>query len=98
MKRLLGFGAAIAALTYFFDPQNGARRRNMTRDRFLSLFRQGGRTAERAGRAVAAEAHGLPLWRYLGGTAARTREMRRSELVTVPSFSAQLAAGSSTSA
>ena len=33
-----------------------------------------------------------------GGTAARTREMRRSELVTVPSFSAQLAAGSSTSA
>ena len=32
------------------------------------------------------------------GTAARTREMRRSELVTVPSFSPQLAAGSSTSA
>ena len=33
-----------------------------------------------------------------GGTAARTREMRRSELVTVPSFSAQLVAGSNTSA
>ena len=32
------------------------------------------------------------------GTAARTREMRRSELVTVPSFSLQLVAGSSTSA
>ncbi len=59
MKRLLGFGAAIGALTWFFDPQNGARRRNMTRDRFLALFRQGGRKAGRAGRAVAAEAHGL---------------------------------------
>jgi hypothetical protein len=59
MKRLLGFGAAIAAMTYFFDPQNGARRRNMTRDRFLAFFRQGGRTAGRAGRAVAAEAYGV---------------------------------------
>jgi hypothetical protein len=59
MKRLLGFGAAIAALTYFFDPQNGARRRNMTRDRIVAFFRRGGRTAGRAGRAVAAETHGL---------------------------------------
>jgi osmotically-inducible protein OsmY len=59
MKRLLGFGAAVAALTYFFDPQDGARRRNMTRDRALSFFRQGGRKAGRAGRAVASEAHGL---------------------------------------
>src|SRR5215218_5982979 len=59
MKRVLGFGAAIAALTWFFDPQNGARRRNMTRDRVLTLFRQGGRKAERAGRTVAAEAYGL---------------------------------------
>jgi osmotically-inducible protein OsmY len=53
---LAGIGAAIA---YFFDPQNGARRRNMTRDRVLGFFRQGGRRAERAGRAVAAEAYGL---------------------------------------
>jgi hypothetical protein len=59
MKRLLGFGGAIAAATYFFDPQNGARRRNMARDRALAFFRQGGRTAERAGRAVASEAYGL---------------------------------------
>jgi osmotically-inducible protein OsmY len=59
MKRVLGFGAAIAALTWFFAPQNGARRRNMTRDRVLALFRQGGRKAERAGRTVAAEAYGL---------------------------------------
>jgi hypothetical protein len=59
MKRVLGFGAAIAALTWFFDPQNGARRRNMARDRFVAFFRQGGRKAGRAGRAVAAEAYGL---------------------------------------
>ena len=59
MKRLLGFGAAVAAATWFFDPQHGARRRNMARDRFLAFFRQGGRRAERAGRAVASEAYGL---------------------------------------
>jgi osmotically-inducible protein OsmY len=59
MKRLLGLGAAIAAFTYFFDPQNGARRRNMTRDRVLAFFRQGGRKAGQAGRAVASEAYGL---------------------------------------
>jgi hypothetical protein len=59
MKRLLGIGAAVAALTYFFDPQNGARRRNMARDRALALFRSGGHTASRAGRTVAAEAYGL---------------------------------------
>ena len=59
MRRLLGFAAAIGALTYFFDPQNGARRRNMTRDRVAAFFRQGGQTAGRAGRVVASEAYGL---------------------------------------
>jgi osmotically-inducible protein OsmY len=59
MKRLLGFGAAIAALTYFFDPQDGARRRNMTRDRTLAFFRQGGRKAGRATKAVTSEAQAL---------------------------------------
>jgi osmotically-inducible protein OsmY len=59
MKRLLGIGAAAAALTYFFDPQNGARRRSQARDRVLALFHRGGRKAGRAGEAVAAEAHGL---------------------------------------
>ena len=59
MKRLLGVGAGIAALTYFFDPQNGARRRSLARDRFLGFLRQGGRKAGRARRAVASEAHGL---------------------------------------
>jgi osmotically-inducible protein OsmY len=59
MKRLLGIGAAAAALTYFLDPENGARRRNVARDRALALFRQGGRKASRAGRNVASEAYGL---------------------------------------
>jgi hypothetical protein len=59
MKILLVFAGIGAALAYFFDPQNGVRRRNMTRDQTLAFFRQGGRKAERAGRAVAAEAYGL---------------------------------------
>jgi len=60
MKRVLTLGAAIgAALTWFFDPQNGARRRNTTRDRLLAFFRKSGRKAERAGRTVASEAYGF---------------------------------------
>ncbi len=59
MRRLvLGTGLG-ALLSFFFDPQSGRRRRNMTRDRVLALFRRGGRKAERAGRAVAAEAYGV---------------------------------------
>jgi osmotically-inducible protein OsmY len=59
MKFFALFAGIGAALAYFFDPQNGARRRNMTRDRTLGSFRQSGRKAERAGRTVAAEAYGL---------------------------------------
>ena len=59
MRRLIGFGAAVAALTYFFDPQNGARRRNVARDRILAFFRQSGRKAGRAGRAAASQAYGI---------------------------------------
>ena len=59
MKRLaLGAGVS-AALAYFFDPQSGARRRNVTRDRVLAFFRRRGREAERAGRGAAAQAYGL---------------------------------------
>jgi osmotically-inducible protein OsmY len=57
--RGLRFAALGAALTYFFDPQNGALRRNMARDRFLAFFRRRGREAARAGRGMAAEAYGL---------------------------------------
>ena len=59
MKPFLLLAGIGAALAYFFDPQNGARRRNMTRDRTLAFFRQGGRKAERAGRTVGSQASGL---------------------------------------
>jgi BON domain len=59
MKPFLLLAGIGAALAYFFDPQNGARRRNMTRDRTLAFFRQGGRKAERAGRVVGSQATGL---------------------------------------
>ena len=55
----MGFalGAALgAALAFFFDPNNGRRRRALAVDRTGAFFR--GR-ARRAGRAVAAEAYGV---------------------------------------
>jgi osmotically-inducible protein OsmY len=54
--RFLRLAAIGAALVYFFDPQQGARRRNMLRDRTLAFFRRGGR---RAARRVGAKAYGL---------------------------------------
>jgi hypothetical protein len=59
MRKLISLAALAAAATYFLDPQNGKRRRAMTRDRVTALFRRAGRKGERAGRAVAAEATGL---------------------------------------
>jgi osmotically-inducible protein OsmY len=60
MKRFLAAAAALgAALTYFFDPQNGKRRRKGLVDRTAGFFRHSGRRAGRAGRLVASEAYGL---------------------------------------
>ncbi len=59
MKGRTVFTAVGAALMYFFDPQQGARRRNMTRDRTLAIFRRAGRRSARLGRGVAAEAYGV---------------------------------------
>lgn len=59
MLRLLRLTAIGAALMYFFDPQDGARRRNMARDRMLAFFRQRSRDAAGGGRAVAAESYGV---------------------------------------
>lgn len=59
MKKLIGLGAAIAALTYFFDPQQGRTRRAQLQQRLPALFRGGGREAARLGRTASAEAYGL---------------------------------------
>jgi hypothetical protein len=56
-KRLLIVSAFSAVGAYFLDPDQGARRRNLARDRALALLRRGGREA--AGQA-----------RYAGGSAA----------------------------
>jgi osmotically-inducible protein OsmY len=56
MKKLFTLPAFGAALMFFFDPENGKRRRHMAVDRTTSFFRKrGGRLA----RGVAAEAEGL---------------------------------------
>ena len=59
MRKLLTLAGLGAALTYFFDPQSGARRRNVTRDRVLAFFRQRGRRVGRAAAGVQAEAYGV---------------------------------------
>jgi osmotically-inducible protein OsmY len=57
---VLALGGALGALlAYFFDPDNGTRRRHMLVDRTAGFFRQRGREAGRAGRAVAAETYGV---------------------------------------
>jgi osmotically-inducible protein OsmY len=59
MLRVLFYGALGAALAYFFDPDNGRRRRAVTRDRAAAKFRGGARRAEQVGRAASAEAYGV---------------------------------------
>ena len=55
MKRLR-FAALGAALAYFFDPDNGRRRRKVTVDRLAGLSRRHGKRLARAG---ASQARGL---------------------------------------
>jgi osmotically-inducible protein OsmY len=52
-------GAIGAAVAFFFDPQNGKRRRKMTVDRIAVFFRRRGRETARLARGVKAEAHGV---------------------------------------
>lgn len=40
MRKLLGLIGLGAALTYFFNPQEGGRRRAHAKNRFVGLFRQ----------------------------------------------------------
>jgi osmotically-inducible protein OsmY len=59
MKKLFGLVGLGAALTYFFDPEQGRRRRAMTGDRIAGFFRRRARQGERLGRGVSAQAEGL---------------------------------------
>jgi osmotically-inducible protein OsmY len=57
---VFAFGGTLGALlAYFFDPQNGKRRRHVAVDRTAAFFRSGGRQAARAGRGAAAQAYGV---------------------------------------
>lgn len=58
MLRLFRLAAIGAALVYFFDRQEGARRRSTARDRVLGFLRSRSREAARAGQGVAAKAYG----------------------------------------
>ena len=59
MRKLLTLAGLTAALTYFFDPDSGRRRRAMALDRARAFFRQQGRQVGRKAGTVQAEAQGL---------------------------------------
>ena len=57
---VFGLGTALGVLlAYFFDPQNGNRRRHQAVDRTAAFFRRRARETARVGRGVAAEAYGV---------------------------------------
>ena len=55
----LGGSGIGVVLMYFFDPQNGKRRRHGVRDRTLAFFRRIGRGIARLGRRQQSYAYGL---------------------------------------
>jgi hypothetical protein len=60
MKRFSAFWAGIGAgLMYFFDPQQGNRRRKLVVDRTGGFFRKGVRKGEQTGKAVGSQAYGV---------------------------------------
>lgn len=59
MRKLLGLVGLGAALTYFFNPQQGRRRRAMAGDRIGAFFRRGVRQGEQLGQSATAQAEAL---------------------------------------
>ncbi len=59
MKKFLALAGAVAGATYFFDPDNGKKRRAAARDRTLAFFRRGGHQGARMARGAAAGAYGV---------------------------------------
>jgi hypothetical protein len=58
MKRTLSLAAVIAAAMYFFDRENGKRRRHMAADRTAGLFRRKIRLLDRGRRRAASAGRG----------------------------------------
>jgi osmotically-inducible protein OsmY len=58
MKRIAFVAASIAALTYFFDRENGKRRRRMAADRTAGFFRRKVRLLDRGRRRAVSAGHG----------------------------------------
>jgi osmotically-inducible protein OsmY len=56
MRRLLGLAAIVAAVTYFFNPQEGRRRRAEARDRIASFFRSGAQEGDQLSHQASAQA------------------------------------------
>jgi osmotically-inducible protein OsmY len=59
MRKLLGLVALGAALTYFFHPQEGRRRRAQVQERITGFFQSPAREAEQVGHQAAAQAEDL---------------------------------------
>lgn len=59
MRKLLGLVGLGAALTYFFDPQQGRRRRATAGDRITTFFRGRVRQGEQLGKSATAQADAL---------------------------------------
>jgi hypothetical protein len=59
MRKSIAVAGLAAGLTYFFDPDNGTRRRTQARDRLLAFFRRRSRELGGVANNVQAEAQGL---------------------------------------
>jgi osmotically-inducible protein OsmY len=58
MKRLLSLAALVAAAMYFFDRENGKRRRHMAADRTAGFFRRKARVLDRGRKRAVSAGYG----------------------------------------